>query len=452
MLSRPTRASEVILIILSLLMLTLGFAACGQQASIGNPVPSENDPSGQLASVPTTVLSIVGGNVFLLKSGSTEWIKAEEGMNLEVDYKLKTDANGRATVAFFDGSTIELKGDTEIALQELGFNEESSAISVCLKQELGQTISRVKKLADTEARYEIETPAAVAAVRGTTMYVEVDNDGLTFVGNIEGLVGVIAQGAEVELVAGTHVLIVPGQSPGPIEPGAVPSPMSTSAVTSTPSAASPTDAPLTGTGSTSNLPLQTANIAIEKTADRQTVYPGDTVVYYYKVTNTGSGALSDISVADNKIGEPTFTGGDTNANQLLDESETWMFNGTYLVKAGESGFVTNLASVSATGPDKNKIMASTEASVKIADIVISITSLQQGNLVTRTISVGGTINDPSITQANISVNGQSRAMEVIDGNFNTSVELADGTNTITVSATKPGGVMVSSSVTLVPQP
>jgi hypothetical protein len=106
-----------------------------------------------------------------MKPGEKEWSRGEAGTTLGVDYKIKTAANGHATLTFFEGSIIELEGNTEIGLAELGMAGTSSTIK--LKQTIGETISRVKKLADPASRYEIETPAAVAAVRGTTMYVSV---------------------------------------------------------------------------------------------------------------------------------------------------------------------------------------------------------------------------------------------------------------------------------------
>src|SRR5262249_39764407 len=58
---------------------------------------------------------------------------------------------------------------------------------------------------------------------------------------------------------------------------------------------------------------------------------GSTVIFTYIVTNTGNVPLAGVSVRDDNgtPGSPaddfnaTFTGGDTNANGLLDINETW---------------------------------------------------------------------------------------------------------------------------------
>jgi hypothetical protein len=442
---RPFSSFKVLFILL-ILTLSLGFSACSQSTFPDNSERTDDNPDGKIAAIPTTVLSITGGNVFIMKPGSNQWVKAEEGTNLEVDYKLKTEVSSQATVSFFDGSTIELEGETEITLSQLGFDEDSSRVNIHLRQELGQTISRIKKLADSESRYEVETPAAVAAVRGTIMLVKVNPDGSTVVGNIEGLVSVIAQGVEAKVTQGSHVVVIPGQVPGPVVPGITP----TTTSIPTPSAEQ-SNTGSAGSGLASTPASQAAKIAIENIADRQTAYPGDTITYSYRVTNMGFEPLSDISLMNNKVEKIGFKSGDVNSNQYLDPGETWIFTGNYIIKAGESGQLTNSVTASGTGPNKDKAIASTEASVKVLDIIVQITSLQQGNLVTRTISFGGTVNDPSITQATITLNGQSSVVDVINGSFSTSVDLVDGTNTLTVTVTKPGGVMVSSSVMLVPE-
>src|SRR5206468_8015701 len=44
---------------------------------------------------------------------------------------------------------------------------------------------------------------------------------------------------------------------------------------------------------------------------------------------------------------PTFTGGDTNGNGLLDLGETWMYTATVIVQAGASDPLVNVAVVTA---------------------------------------------------------------------------------------------------------
>jgi hypothetical protein len=120
--------------------------------------------------------------------GSSAWLLTTGG-------SVQTDTTGVATVIFFEGSTVELSGTTEVSLTELAVAERT-ATSIGLKQEVGRTISRVKRLVDPASRNEEETTAAIAAVRGSTMLVAVPLDGTTTVGNVEGTISVFAQGVE----------------------------------------------------------------------------------------------------------------------------------------------------------------------------------------------------------------------------------------------------------------
>jgi uncharacterized repeat protein (TIGR01451 family) len=94
-----------------------------------------------------------------------------------------------------------------------------------------------------------------------------------------------------------------------------------------------------------------AGIGIEKATngDDTDVAPGvqiaagAPVVWTYVVTNTGDVALSDIVLVDDQGVVPSFVGGDTNGDDLLDTDETWTFeaSGTAVVDQ-----YTNLGTVS----------------------------------------------------------------------------------------------------------
>jgi hypothetical protein len=207
---KSRRAVNPVILALCLFALFFSLSACGG----AGPSPTANGTG------PLTLLSVTGGKVMVMRPGETEWINAEEGMTLGEDYKVKTPSGGHATITFFDGSTIELEGGTEITLSELGLDGTASHISI--GQSVGKTVSRVKKLLDPASSYEIETPAAIAAVRGTEFYVSVTKNGVTTIGSIEGPVGVTAQGVEIELAAGERTTVQPGKPPGEPEPDITP--------------------------------------------------------------------------------------------------------------------------------------------------------------------------------------------------------------------------------------
>jgi len=239
-----------------------------------------------------SVLSILEGKALVLKAGTNSWVEAQTGHTLKEGDVIRVNDDSRAEITFFEGSTIELQGGTEIKITEqfLAKNETSTTIS--LQQELGKTVSRVKKLADPASRYEISTPSGVAAVRGTTFVVDVDEHGTANVVNQEGSVFAIAQGVEVLIPEGMESMMVPGEAP------------------SAPSLYSGG-----GAGSiriSRNIMSQDANI----------------ITYIYEVVNVGDTVQYNVIVSDDEVNDIEYVRGDENNNGALDPNEIWIFTGT----------------------------------------------------------------------------------------------------------------------------
>jgi uncharacterized repeat protein (TIGR01451 family) len=407
------------------LLLCLVLTACGQPAS------TFSNSTSTVADSPLTLLSIGGGNVYVQKPGIAEWQKASEGMTLGIDYKVKTDIGSKARITFFEGSTIELEGDTIVEMSELGLAGTTTTIKV--KQEIGQTISHVQKLVDPASRYEIETTAAVAAVRGTIVFVGSYSNGNTVIGNLEGAVSVIAQGVEVILEENTHSTILPGSAPGEPEPGATPTPTPT-----------PTPSPTTSTETGQS------RIELAAAADLQSAFPGDTIKYTFSVSNKGTVPVSSISLTGDVSGQAVFQSGDTRQDQILDIDETWKFTSDYLIKSTDQGTLLN--TVTASGKTKNGQPTATKfVSVDVKKILITM-NLRDGETVGRDIVVFGTVNDPSVTEVTINLNGVESRTNLTGGNYSINLILTDNiTNRINISCTKPGGVIASISADFVPE-
>lgn len=72
---------------------------------------------------------------------------------------------------------------------------------------------------------------------------------------------------------------------------------------------------------------------------------GGTVTYTYTVTNPGTVEFSDVVVTDDKVSPVTYVSGDTNADDILQPGETWIYTATTKLTAT----TTNVGTVSATG-------------------------------------------------------------------------------------------------------
>ena len=84
---------------------------------------------------------------------------------------------------------------------------------------------------------------------------------------------------------------------------------------------------------------------------------GDDVTWTYEVTNTGNTPISDVALTDDAgtaddTGDdfdPTFTGGDTDGDGLLDVDETWLYEATGTAAAGQYANVANVSGLTPGG-------------------------------------------------------------------------------------------------------
>jgi hypothetical protein len=175
-------------------------------------------------------VSSVSGDVQVLRSGSTESVKATNGMELAVGDTITTGSNGSAKLTFFDGSVMEIKANSEILVNELS-TASTGSTSVSLMEQVGSTINRIGKLVDSSSKYEVETPAAVAVVRGTTFDLVVEEDGETTVKSEEGSVDFTAAGVTVTVNKGFQSSAAMGGTPS--TPAAVVTATATATATAT---------------------------------------------------------------------------------------------------------------------------------------------------------------------------------------------------------------------------
>jgi uncharacterized repeat protein (TIGR01451 family) len=324
-----------------------------------------------------TMLSITEGNVFVMKAGTDSWIEAHAGMSLKSGDIIKSGNSSSAEITFFDGSTIELEAGTQIEIVTLGMSDTGST-TIKLKQAIGDTISRVNKLVDSASRYEIETPACVAAVRGSVMIVEVITDGTTWVTNERGDIWVIANGVELQVPPGRKCIVIPGQPPQLVPRGGARG----------------------GGGGGGGGPSPNPDIAITKSSDPTQTHDESLVTYTYIVTNPGNVPLSNVSVTDSNIEVVTYQSGDNNENGLLDTGETWIFSAGYTVTTDDSSPLVNTAAAAGTYAGAGTIIAWHSATVDILrpDIALNKTAeptqAHVGDNITYTYTITNAGNTP----------------------------------------------------------
>ncbi|MEX0827118.1 MAG: FecR domain-containing protein [Acidimicrobiia bacterium] len=154
-------------------MAAFALAACG-------------DDSG--SSVPSATLRVHAGTVEVSFDGAT-FAAATDGQALTEGATVRTGADGRAAIEYFDGSVTRLDHGTTfkiVTLQILDNDAQSKVIEG--EQTSGNTYNRVTALTDAASRFDIETPTATASVQGTVYAVLLNADGSTTIAVIEGSV------------------------------------------------------------------------------------------------------------------------------------------------------------------------------------------------------------------------------------------------------------------------
>jgi len=175
-------------------------------------------------------ISSVSGDVQVLRSGSTESIAATNGMELAVGDTITTGSNGSAKLTFFEGSVMEIKANSEILVNELS-TATTGSTTVSLMEQVGSTINRIGNLVDSSSKYEVETPAAVAVVRGTVFDLLVQQNGDTTVKAEQDAVSFTASGVTVTVNQGFQSSASVGGTPS--TPSAIVTTTPTAAATST---------------------------------------------------------------------------------------------------------------------------------------------------------------------------------------------------------------------------
>ena len=98
-----SKALALMLLLSFLMVVALG---CGQQPSSVEPSTPTPTPT-PTPSLPTpaqlTMLSIAEGDVFIMKSGTDNWLEAQVGTSLEQGDTIKAGDNSRALITFFEG-------------------------------------------------------------------------------------------------------------------------------------------------------------------------------------------------------------------------------------------------------------------------------------------------------------------------------------------------------------
>ena len=140
----------------------------------------------QTTDVVNAQLIVESGTVQIKHAGGS-WVSAQNSMLLYQSDSVKTGDNTSASIVLFKSSIIRLDSNTEVTIQEI--LQQAGETSVKIKQDIGRTWNTVSKMSGID-NYEVQTPTAVASVRGTSLDVNVHANGTTIISVIKGIVNV----------------------------------------------------------------------------------------------------------------------------------------------------------------------------------------------------------------------------------------------------------------------
>lgn len=126
----------------------------------------------------SVALESITGDVSVSEDGKV-WTAVEPGAVFSISQSgyMKTGATGQAIMKWNRGHAVKIYENTSIKIEKLliNGNVEESMLDISR----GKTFIMVNRLMSEKSAFSVKTPVAVAAVRGTGFYLEVDDKGAT---------------------------------------------------------------------------------------------------------------------------------------------------------------------------------------------------------------------------------------------------------------------------------
>lgn len=134
------------------------------------------------------------GDAKILQHRTGRITEADKSMLLWENDTIQTAGGANATIQFVDGSKLLLQENSELRLDKLTGYGTTGMAKTRVRLKKGRTENRVTPKSGPASRFEIATPSAVAAVRGTEYRLSAEDNGESKTEVIRGEVGVSSVG------------------------------------------------------------------------------------------------------------------------------------------------------------------------------------------------------------------------------------------------------------------
>jgi len=177
-------------------------------------------PVAWLKARPTAARVIsVQGDVKARIAGTGQSLSLAPEVLLNGGDEIRTGADGSVTVELGDGTRLLVQADSRLVMETLSAYGDDRFVDARLRLQRGRVDSSVTSGRGAKTRYEIHTPAAVSAVRGTRYRLDMDARGATARAEVlEGAVEVRGARKARTVPGGFGTLTETGQAPVPPVP------------------------------------------------------------------------------------------------------------------------------------------------------------------------------------------------------------------------------------------
>jgi hypothetical protein len=136
-------------------------------------------PDTSSAQTGVAELTRVVGRVEVLRKGQTQWVAGIIGANLVEGDDIRAFSGASAELTLPDKSTVVLAENSRLLLSKLEFNQQNQSRTVLLHLAIGKVRAVIAQAAISlvrarQSNFAITTPTAVAAARGTIVWVFTD--------------------------------------------------------------------------------------------------------------------------------------------------------------------------------------------------------------------------------------------------------------------------------------
>ncbi len=158
--------------------------------------------------IPAIVLAVQGDARVVRSDGSSAIL--EVGSKLYAGDRAITADEQNLRLQFADKSELQIQANSEVILDKLSYHGKTGMVDTRMRLQRGRVNTWVQKLKPS-SRYQIQTPAAITAVRGTSYRLSNDENNISRTEVTEGLVGVSAGGVTQQVESGFGLVAEPGK-------------------------------------------------------------------------------------------------------------------------------------------------------------------------------------------------------------------------------------------------